>query len=49
MQASHRKPSPTSAPIAAVHQIVAAVLSPLTAKRSLKMTPPARKPIPDTT
>jgi len=43
------KPNPTSAPIAAVHQSVAAVLSPLTLSRSLKITPPARKPMPETT
>ena len=44
-----KEPSPVSAPIAAEHQIVAAVLSPRTFAPSLKMTPAPRKPTPDTT
>jgi hypothetical protein len=37
------------APIAAEHQIVAAVFKPLTLPLSLKITPAPRNPTPDTT
>jgi len=41
-------PRPQSAPMAAEHQMVAAVFSPRTLAPSLKITPAPRKPTPDT-
>ncbi|MNC83498.1 hypothetical protein D3C75_1374890 [compost metagenome] len=47
--ASNSRPRLHSTPIAAVHQSVAAVFRPRTFKPSRMITPPPRKPIPDTT
>ena len=48
-RARFREPRPDNAPIAAEHQIVAAVFSPLTFAPSLKMTSAPRNPTPETT
>ena len=49
MMASANMPYPQRQPIAAEHQTVAAVVSPLTVSPSLKMIPAPKKPIPETT
>ena len=47
-RASHHRPAPQAMPIAAVSQMVAAVVRPRIAPCRVRMMPAPRKPMPDT-